>query len=192
MVETTPGVDPHAASADEWDELATALNPWGVLYVAPGAPWPHGPLCPASDLFARFWRSTDPRLQQAAVVLLLTHPELAADARSAIAALSGVTRERGKRRYVAAAALQRMAKTRIAMSLGRKPLIPEAYLDDFNLPPLDGEFGRVTLLALAEQEHDRFGYDAWGTYRTLLDHFLNEIQLRNWGLVCESAPTESD
>jgi hypothetical protein len=191
MVETTPSVDPLGPSADEWDELTTALNRWGVLHVAPGAPWQNGVPRSATGLFARLWRSRDPRLQQASVVLLLTHPDLAADARAAIAHLEGVTRERAKRRYLAAAALQRMAKTRIAMRLGPRPLIPEAYLDDFGLPPLDKEFGRETLLALAKQEQGRSGYDAWGTYRTLLDHFLNEIQRRNWGVVCESVPTRN-
>jgi hypothetical protein len=191
MAETTPGIDPLDAFADDWDELTTALNRWGVLHVAPGALQSHGLPPSASELFARLWQATDPRLQQAGVVLLLTHPGLASDARSAIDELDGVTRERAKRRYVAAAALQRMAKTRIAMRLGLKALIPEAYLDDFDLPPLDGEFGRETLLALAEQEQGRFGYDAWGTYRALLDHFLNEIQRRDWGVVCESAPTGS-
>jgi hypothetical protein len=191
MVETTPSVDLLGALADEWDELTTALNRLGVLHVAPGAPWPDGVPSSATELFTRLWRSRDPRLQQASVVLLLTHPDLAADARDAIARLEGVTRERAKRRYVAAAALQRMAKTRIAMRLGPKPLIPEAYLDDFELPPLDKEFGRKTLLALAKQEQRRFGYDAWATYRTLLDHFLNEIQRRHWGVVCESVPTRT-
>lgn len=191
MVETTPGVNPLGASADEWDELTTALNRLGVLHVAPGEPRPHDVPLSATELFARLWRSTEPRLHQAAVVLLLTHPNLAANARAAIAHLDSVTRERAKRRYLAAAALQRMAKTRIAMRLGAQPLILEAYLDDLNLPPLDDEYGRETLLALAQQEHDRYGYDAWGTYRTLLDLFLNEIRRRDWGVVCERAPTET-
>ncbi len=131
-------------------------------------------------------------MQQAIVVVLLTHPRLAADAQAAIDRLDGVTRDRAMRRYVAASALQRMARSRIALSLGPQPLVPAAYLPDLGLPPLDAEFGRVTLLALAVQEQDRYGYDAWGTYMTLLDHFLNEIVRRGWGTVapCASGSTE--
>jgi hypothetical protein len=189
MIETTPGVEFFGVSADDWDELTTALNRWGVLHVAPGVPSDVGVPSSATELFGRLWRSNVPRLQQAGVVLLLTHPELAEEARAAIRDLDGVSQERAKWRYVAAAALQRMAKTRIAQRLGPRPLVSEAYLDEFGLPPLEKEFGRETLLALAKQEQDRFGYDAWGTYRTLLDHFLGDIRRRDWGVVCESSPT---
>jgi hypothetical protein len=58
------------------------------------------------------------------------------------------------------------------------------------LPDLEAEFGRETLLALSEPEEARYGYDAWGTYRTLLDLFPNEIQRTNWGIPCASEPIE--
>jgi hypothetical protein len=183
--------DARTAPEDEWDELATALNRWGVLHVGPGEPWRREDTLPATELFLRLARSRDPRLQQATIVLLLTHPELAADFRSAIERLDGVVRERARRRYVAAAALQRMARTRIAQHLGDQPLIPAAFLGDLALPTLDEDFGRETLLVLSAQESDRFGYDAWGTYRTLLEHFLNEIRRRDWGVVCDPAPIEN-
>ena len=66
------------------------------------------------------------------------------------------------RRYVAAAR-HLMARMRIAQSLGPRPLVPPAYLAELGLPPLDAEFGRVTMLALAaeeEEEEDRYGNDA--------------------------------
>ena len=85
------------------------------------------------------------------------------------------------RRYIAAAALQRMARTRIQTTLGASPLIPPAYVDELGLPPLDEEFGRAALLELADQEQARYGYDAWGTYRGLLDLFLADIRRREWG-----------
>jgi hypothetical protein len=85
------------------------------------------------------------------------------------------------RRYVAAAALQRMARTRLAQHLGPRPLIPPAYLDELGLPSLDEEFGRVALLVLADQEQARYGYDAWRTYLNLLDLFLGEIRRPTWG-----------
>ena len=184
--------DPHLGdgapdvAADEWDTLVTALNRWGVVHVAPGWRRADGVPRTARDLFERLALVGEPRLQQAAVVLLLTHPRLAADARSVIDDLAGVPRDRAMRRYVAAAALQRMAWTRIALRLGPQPALPPVYLDELNLPPLDEEFGRVTLLALAAQERVRYGYDAWGTYLALLDLFLTEIRRRDWGTTCES------
>ncbi len=186
-----PGRDVGDAD-NEWDILATALNRWGVVHVAPGHPVRVGLPATASELFERLARAVAPRLQQAIVVMLLTHPHLAADAQAAIERLDGVLRDRAMRRYVAAVALQRMAKSRIGLSLGSQPLVPVAYLPALNLPPLDAEFGRVTLLALAAQEQERYGYDAWGTYRTLLDHFLNDILRRGWGAVepCVNAPTK--
>jgi hypothetical protein len=190
---TGPARLPETTSADdEWDELTTALNRWGVLHLAPGVPRQAGVPADALELFARLARSREPRLQQSIVVLLLTKPELASACRSAIDALEGVMQERAKRRYVAASALQRMARTRIALRLGPQPLIPPAYLGDFVLPPLDQEFGRVTLLTLADQETEKYGYDAWGTYWTLLELFLSEMRRDRWGTTCDSAPTASD
>lgn len=179
-------------AAVEWDTLATALNRWGVVHVAPGHPALAGLPKTATELFERLARAVEPRLQQAFVVMLLTHPHLAADAQAAIDRLDGGRRDRAMRRYVAAAALQRMARSRIALSLGPQPLVPTAYIAELGLPPLDAEFGRVALLALASEEQERYGYDAWGTYQALLDHFLNDICRRSWGAVesCANAPTK--
>ena len=173
---------------DEWDTLVTALNRWGVVHVAPGRPGRGEPPETATELFERLALAEEPRLQQAAVLLLLTHPRLAADALAAIERLSGVTRDRAMRRYVAAAALQRMARTRIALALGPRPLLPPSFLGELGLPSLDEAYGRETLLALAAEEQARYGYDAWCTYRALLDLFLNEIRRRDWGATCENEP----
>jgi hypothetical protein len=180
--------EPDAIADDEWDELTAALNQWGIIHVAPGRPHPHGASMSARDLIARLAQSTDPRLRQAIVPLLLTHPQLAGDARAAIEELSGTARDLAMRRYVAAAAMQRMARTRIEMRLGAQPAIPPAYLAELDLPSLDEAFGRETLLALAERERKRYGYDAWGTYRTLLDLFPAEMRRKGWG-ACANAPT---
>jgi len=168
-------------SADEWDALTTALNRRGIVHVAPGRARRRGVPTSEGELFDRLFRSTEPRLQQSTIVLLLTYPELAPDARAAIDGLRGDARDRAMRRYVAAAALQGMARTRIQLQLGPSPLIPPAYLDELAMPPLDEEFGRAALLELADQEQARYGYDAWGTYRGLLDLFLAESRRRGWG-----------
>jgi hypothetical protein len=177
-------------AADEWDRLATALNHWGILHIAPRRPRRAGVPETARELFARLAGSDEPRIHQAIVLLLLTHPQLADDAQAAISQLAGNRRDRAMRRYVAATALQRMARTRIAQHLGSSPLLPVTYLDELDLPPLDEEFGRVTLLALAAGEQERYGYDSWGTYLGLLDLFLHEIRRRDWGRTCDSEPTK--
>ena len=177
------------AQADEWDPLTTALNRWGIKHVAPGRPRRSGVPRTPRKLFERLACSAEPRLRQAAIFLLLTHPGLAGDAQAAIDGLTGAARDRAMRRYVAAAALQRMARTRIELSLGPQPAIPAAYIDELGLPALDEEFGRAALLELAAQEEALYGYDAWGTYRALLDLFLAEIRRAGWGATCASAPT---
>lgn len=194
MVSYEAGAARSAAldSHSEWDTLTTALNRWGVLHVAPGRTRRSGVPRTAEALIERLLRSREPRLQQAAVVLLLTHPHLAQSVRVVIDRLDGTTHDRAMRRYVAAAALQRMARTRIEMALGPQPDIPPAYLDDLGLPTLVEEFGRATLYALAADERDRYGYDAWGTYRSLLDLFLAEIRRRGWGTTCDNRPTTHD
>ena len=183
---------------DEWDLLATALNDYGVIHVAPRRRRRSGLPASATELFERLLISREPRLKQAAIVLLLTQPALAACASTAIEALSGAARDRAMRRYVAAAALQRMARTRIAMQLGPQPDLPAHFVDDLRLPPLSEEYGRAALFDLAAQEEALYGYDAWGTYLSLLDLFLAESRRAGWGRVtarsrgrgCVSGPTE--
>lgn len=182
-----PTVGGEEVNADEWDVLTTALNRWGVVHVAPGRRRRIGVPRAPSDLFERLFVSSEPRLQQSAIVLLLTHPRLSSDARAAIDRLVGPSRDRAMRRYVAAAALQTMARTRIELCLGPQLGIPPAYVDALGLPPLDEEFGREALLELADQEQARYGYNAWGTYRGVLDLFLSEIRRQGWGATCGSA-----
>ena len=168
-------------AAGEWDTLAAALEERGIKHLSYGRRLRSGVPRTARELFARLARAEDPRLQEAGIVLLLTHPHLADEARLAISSLEGPLRERAMRRYVAAAALQRMARTRIALALGQQPDIPPAYLDELQLPPLDQDYGRETLLALAADEEARCRYPAWPGYLSLLDLFLNQIRRKGWG-----------
>lgn len=170
-----------ATSKNDWDTLTAALNGWGIIHVMPSTAIASLAPVPPDELFARLASSPEPRLQQAVIPLLLTHPHLAADAEAAIDRLAGTRRDRAMRRFVAAAAMQRMARTRIELQLGAQPLLPPTYVDTLALPPLDHDFGRATLLALSSQEHERYGYEAWGTYRTLLDLFLAESRRGAWG-----------
>lgn len=173
----------ESAAAREWDTLTTALNQLGVDHIQPARQTGAGLTLTPADLFRRLARAPDPRLQQAIVFLLLTHPDLARDAQEAFEKLSGEARDRAMRRYVAAAALQCMARTRLRLSLGPQPLIPvpPEYLAELRVPPLDQEFGRETLLKLAADEDTRYGYPAWRTYQTILFLFLNESRRQSWG-----------
>ena len=168
---------------DEWDRLASALNDYGVIHIAPRRRRSAGGSHSASELFERLLTSREPRLHQSAIVLLLTHPSLADRAMAAIQKLTGSSRDRAMRRYVAAAALQRLARTRIALQLGPQPELPAAFLEDLGLPCLDREYGRDALFELARQEEALYGYDAWGTYLSLLGLFLAESRRAGWGRV---------
>lgn len=171
----------RSPEAREWDVLAVALQEWGVKHLSYAHRLRTGVPRTARELFERLASSGDPRLNEAEIVLLLTHPELAAEARLAISSLPDALRGRAMRRYVAAAALQRMARTRIALSLGQQPDIPPAYLDELGLPSLDEDYGREALLALATDEEVRYGHPALRGYLAVLDLFLNEVRRIGWG-----------
>jgi hypothetical protein len=177
------------SAAAYWDRLAEALNRWGIRHVAPGgspAGWiPTDP----TELFSELAAASSVRLQEAAIFLLLTHPHLARADLAAIEGLEGVHRDKAMRKYVAACALQRMWRTRLALALGPQPLIPPAYVEGLSLPCLDDDYGRATLLALAADEEVRYGYDAWAGYTSLMDLFLQEVELRRWGQRVTSVPS---
>lgn len=165
----------------EWDRLAHALNQYGIRHIAPLGPGSAGARADPETLFRELASSSNVRLQEAAIPLLLTYPHLAASAQAAIAGLNGAARDRAIRRYVAACALQRMWRTRLELALGPHPLIPVAYLAELRLPALGEDYGRVTLRALAGQESTRYGYDAWAGYSSLMDLILSEMDLSHWG-----------
>ena len=95
----------------------------------------------ASALFERLLTSREPRLQQAAIILLLTQPALAGSAIEAVRNLTGAARDRAMRRYVAAVAMQRMARTRIVMQLGPQPDLPEQFSKSSDCRPLPTSMG---------------------------------------------------
>lgn len=168
-------------AAATWDALVDALRAYGVRHLTRGDGRWSGPPPPPEVLVDQLARSGDPRLRQAIIPLLLSHPSFADAARHAIEALPPAERDRARRAYVAAAALQRMWRTRLELALGPQPLIPPAYLDEFCLPPLDRAFGEDTLWALAADEEARYGHNAWAGYRTLAEQVLAEMAVGNWG-----------
>ena len=160
------------AKAYEWDRLASALNHYGIDYLAPQKRirW----RSPSDvDLFDQLARARSVRLQEGFTTLLLLHPEISDAARQAIERLDGDTRVRAMRRYVAAAALQRMWWTRLRTELGTTDQIPPSYLNDLELPDLDRDFGETALLDMSNREEETYGYDAWNGYNSLMDLFLS-------------------
>src|SRR4051812_39212910 len=99
--------------ATEWDQLTLALNQQGIYHIAPR----HQPSMPVlsdpEELFTALFTTSDVRLQESAVALLLTHPHFAPFAQQAIAHMTGPSQMRAKQRYVVACALQRMWRTRL-------------------------------------------------------------------------------
>jgi hypothetical protein len=172
-------VDRASVDAD-WDELAAGLNRHGVLHVQPIAT-PTAPPPLGRELIRRLQLSSAVRLREALVPLLLTHPELDSDAQRAIRTLPTSAGRRARLRYAAAAALQRMWRTRLEEALGPHRLIAPAYVDELGLPPLDEDFGRATLLALSNLETAEYGHDAWAGYAALMDMLLGEIRSPGWG-----------
>lgn len=174
------GAAPIQPEDQEWDRLATFLNRRGIQHLAPRRR--SAAATPTDDrLYELLLASRNVRLQEAAVLLLLTYPATAVAFRAAVGRLDGVQQDRARRRYVAAAALQRMWRTRLATDLGPQPLIPPAYIEELRLPPLEQDFGRTTLLGLAEREEAEYGYDAWAGYGSLMDLFLGEVGFQRWG-----------
>jgi hypothetical protein len=173
---------------DEWDVLASALNARGIRHIAPRRRRKRR--FSDVELFRRLAQSSHARLREAAILWLLTDPSLAPAAQEAIAGLHGEVRGRAMLRYVAAAALQRMWRTRLQWDLGPQPLIPPAYLQELSLPSLNEDHGRAALLQLAQQEEEAFGHDAWAGYTSLMDLFLAEIALADWGRPKSSAASK--
>jgi hypothetical protein len=156
-----------------WDELTSALNARGVRHVAPTRAV--GSSIDDVGLFVSLWSSSDARLRESAVALLLVRPELADAAVRAIALLPEPRRERAMMAYVAASALQRMWRTRLGLALGAQPTIPARFLGRWSLPPLEEHHGELTLVAVAELEEATHGYAALTGYHALMDGLLGEL-----------------
>ena len=160
------------ATAYEWDRLATALNGYGIDYLAPHKRVRRRPSS-GVELFELLARAKSVRLQEGFTTLLLLHPEMADAAQQAIDCLEGDIRTRATRRYVAAAALQRMWWTRLRTELGTVLKIPEAYLAELELSDIDRDFGETALLEMSNREEEIYGYDAWNGYNSLMELFLS-------------------
>ena len=179
LADASPG---GALLADpDWDVLAASLNSYGINHLAPSGQPDRSLVTDPEKLFRALVTARAVRLQEAAIVLLITHPSLAAAALTAIDSISGSARVQAVRRYVVACCLQRMWRSRLQLTLGPQRLIPPAFLDELHLPPLELDDGRATLRALAEREEEAHGHNAWDGYASLMNLVLAQVELPGWG-----------
>lgn len=155
------------------EHLVAALHARGLCYLAP-TPIGNEPPLSDDELIIGLAGSRDARLRFALAGLLLLHPHLAERVAAIVADYGDALRANGsaeasliaelKKQYLAAMYLQRMWRTRLAMYLGDKPLIPERYTSELNLPAADVLYGEMGLRALTE----RSPYNDWSSYEQVV------------------------
>jgi hypothetical protein len=156
------------------DDLVAGLHARGVCYLAPT---PHGDEAPLSDdeLITGIAQAEDARLRFALAGLFLVHPELATRARELVyhtngRALPEHARDELRKQYVAAMYLQRLWRTHLRLHFGEKPLIPEQFTQEMNLPSPDHMHGELGLRLLCE----RSPYNDWSSYQQVVDLISNQ------------------
>lgn len=165
-----------SGESEEWDALVADLAAYGVDHLWQNRAPANEPRS-AEALFAALFESSSPRLHQASAALLLVRPDLAPAAQRAILGLPALPRDRAMRRYMAAAYLQRIARSRLRSLFGDQPELPTTYAAELNLPDAEARFGEHALEVLSDEESRRYGYDAWGTYWRLLETVLRQAEL---------------
>lgn len=155
------------------DHLVAALHTRGICYLAPT---PHGDEPPLTDdeLILGLAASRDGRLRFALAALLLVHPDLAEKAVCLVEQHCNPSPDKQpptwawdevRKQYVAAMYLQRMWRTRLDMALGERPLIPEHFTKELDLPASNVMYGEQGLRALTE----RSAYNDWSSYEQVIE-----------------------
>lgn len=146
------------------DDLVAGLHARGVCYLTPT---PHGDERQLSDdeLIVGIARADDARLRFALAGLFLLRPDLAARAVQLEPALTNSTRDELRKQYVAAMYLQRLWRTHLRLQFGERPLIPERFTGELDLPSPDVMHGELGLRLLC----DRSPYNDWSSYQQVID-----------------------
>ncbi|HEY3341221.1 MAG TPA: hypothetical protein VGK81_04345 [Anaerolineae bacterium] len=152
------------AARDSRDDLVAGLHARGVCYLTPT---PHGDEKRLSDdeLIAGIAQADDARLRFALAGLFLLRPDLAARAIQLEPALAGSARDELRKQYAAAMYLQRLWRTHLRLQFGEKPLIPEHFTQEMDLPAPDVMHGEMGLRQLC----DRSAYNDWSSYQQVID-----------------------
>lgn len=163
-----------SSTPDEYEALVAALRDWGIHYLAPSDAQPGPTALSARELISRLAGHPRPRLRLALIPLLLLHPELATEVRTLSLPPSGETTL--KKMYTAAACLQRMWSIRLSFYLGDQELLPDLFSAELGLPPVDQDYGKPSLHALAEGEtfSQRSSYD--GVMEQLFAQLKMQVQ----------------
>ncbi len=153
--------DERARADAEWDRLASALAQLGIRYLPADAD--ATPEITGQELLRELVSCGDPRLQDAAVALLLLQPELARVVETD-AALDAEPRRRLAVTVVVAASLQREWKFSLDIYAPDRPWIDAPPLAiRLGLPDPAEDFGRAALHAagdlLREEQEFPFNYE---------------------------------
>jgi hypothetical protein len=160
------------------DDLVAALHARDVCYLAPT---PHGDEKSLSDdeLILGLARTKDARLRFALAALLLIHPELAE--RVAHLAEHNEAQTELRKHYLAAMYLQRMWRTRLRMTFGESPLIPERFTHEMNLPAAEAMNGELGLFRLTENSL----FNDWSSYEQVIELICEQPCATNDVMVLE-------
>ena len=155
-------------------ELVGALDALNVPFLAGGAL--HATLSPV-ELLQSLACAPEARLRSAIIPLVLRHPELSAEARSAVLGLSGAARVTHECFYTAAVFLQRKYRERLARVFGAQISLPDWFGAELGLALFtDADAG---LRALGERQAALTDLPInWvGTYLHAAERFIRHCEV---------------
>jgi hypothetical protein len=131
------------------DALVAALRTRGIGFFAPSDAYEGPNRLSSRQLIAGLAGSPDARLRDGLAALVVRHPELAPEASITLGMLDAAAAEVLRVQYTAAACLQRMWRTTLALYLPVMPKLPDLFGAELVLPPLDEQYGEWALRELA-------------------------------------------
>jgi hypothetical protein len=155
------------------DRLVAALRRLGVGFYAPSDAEEGPRALTASELISGLAASPEARLRDALVALLMRHPEFAPDIAVTSGKLRGPAAEALREQYTAAACLQRLWRTTLALYLPDTAPLPDLFGPQLDLPPLDDFHGELALRELAA----RSDFNQLAAWHAVADQLLAQLAL---------------
>lgn len=159
------------------DVFVAALRAHGVGFFAPSDAHERSSRLTARQLIAGLAGSPDARLRDGLAALFVRHPELAPEASIAVATLDAATAEVLRGQYTAAACLQRLWQTTLALYLPAMPMLPDLFGAELALPPLDDHYGEQALRELAA----RARYNQLAAWHAVIEQLLAQLAQESRG-----------
>ena len=161
------------------DSLVAALRKHGVDWLAPS----DAANCEVAPeiLVASLAAHDDPRLRSALTGLFILHPEFSAVVNNAVNALDAAARDELTARYMAAAYLQRLWRTRLGLYLGDYNELPDLFSVSLSLPTANEGYGKIGLHVLAEWHKKRSSdesYNRLAEYNREMEHVFASLKIR--------------